>query len=163
MNRIRFFFIVTALVIHSALICSDPHKNIIKAAGETLKTSAVRSSLDKFTKTFAHELASKLNNEERNILNDIFGNMKEMLTLAKEENNNINNDTLDQPTKDQRTKEIRTKLIEQCHQLDNKISLFYLAAQDQSANQENSHKDTDEFFNHVMPLLNHFTHALSTK
>lgn len=117
------------------------YKNIIKAEKEARESSAYKKSLAKFEaslknlmQTYTKEVAARLTQQERDIINDILADACQMTQTFKEDMVKIDSENSDQAVKEQLLQDLQNKFIEQGKLLAFKIMPFGVVVQEEETN-----------------------------
>jgi hypothetical protein len=117
------------------------YKNIIKAEKEARESSAYKKSLAKFEaslknlmQTYTKEVAARLTQQERDLINDILADARQMTQTFKEDMVKIDSENSDQAVKEQLLQDLQNKFIEQGKLLAFKIMPFGVVVQEEETN-----------------------------
>ena len=140
------------------------YKNIVCASKDAIECEVYKKSLKHFSASFnnlvqvyTRELASKLNAEEKAVINDVLTSVKDFANLIKLEVPRISDPSIDQATRDQRAADFNSKFIEQCQQMALKMMPFGLVVQEQKIDP----KELDKNFNIVLSQVVSFLDSLT--
>ena len=137
------------------------YKNIMKAEKEARESSAYKKSLARFeaslknlTQTYTKEIASRLTPQEREIINDILTDARQMAQMLKEDMVRIANDNGDQAVKEQLLQDLQAKFSEQGKILAFKLMPFAIVTQEEEIdNPENFDKNIQDTLSSVISFI----------
>jgi len=142
------------------------YKNIIKAEKEARESSAYKKSLARFeaslknlTQTYTKEIASRLTQQERDIINDILADARQMTQTLKEDMVKIAHENGDQAIKDQLLQDLQTKFTEQGKILAFKMMPFGVVTQEE---ERNNSEDLDKNVQDALSSIISFLDSLMT-
>jgi len=137
------------------------YKNIMKAEKDARESSAYKKSLARFeaslknlTQTYTKEIASRLTPQEREIINDILTDARQMAQMLKEDMVRIANDNGDQAVKEQLLQDLQAKFSEQGKILAFKLMPFAIVTQEEEIdNPENFDKNIQDTLSSVISFI----------
>ncbi len=137
------------------------YKNIIKAEKEARESSAYKKSLAKFEaslknlmQTYTKEVAARLTQQERDIINDILADACQMTQTFKEDMVKIDSENSDQAVKEQLLQDLQNKFIEQGKLLAFKIMPFGVVVQEEeTSNPQDAGKNLQDVLSSIISFI----------
>jgi hypothetical protein len=137
------------------------YKNIIKAEKEARESSAYKKSLAKFEaslknlmQTYTKEVAARLTQQERDLINDILADARQMTQTFKEDMVKIDSENSDQAVKDQLLQDLQNKVIEQGKLLAFKIMPFGVVVQEEeTSNPQDAGKNLQDVLSSIISFI----------
>lgn len=137
------------------------YKNIIKAEKEARESSAYKKSLAKFEaslknlmQTYTKEVAARLTQQERDIINDILADARQMTQTFKEDMVKIDSENSDQAVKEQLLQDLQNKFIEQGKLLAFKIMPFGVVVQEEeTSNPQDAGKNLQDVLSSIISFI----------
>jgi hypothetical protein len=137
------------------------YKNIIKAEKEARESSAYKKSLAKFEaslknlmQTYTKEVAARLTQQERDIINDILADARQITQTFKEDMVKIDSENSDQAVKEQLLQDLQNKFIEQGKLLAFKIMPFGVVVQEEeTSNPQDAGKNLQDVLSSIISFI----------
>ena len=137
------------------------YKNIIKAEKEARESSAYKKSLAKFEaslknlmQTYTKEVAARLTQQERDLINDILADARQMTQTFKEDMVKIDSENSDQAVKEQLLQDLQNKFIEQGKLLAFKIMPFGVVVQEEeTSNPQDAGKNLQDVLSSIISFI----------